>query len=111
MSTPATPQAWLEQVRADPEATEDIRKVAAAIAECAPPEIDLGLEKYLAIGGSHGVYADEFLFQLADDVTELRAVPIAIDWLGDRGYLDICVWQTSSRGSLLMCALATGGAS
>jgi hypothetical protein len=62
MSTPATPQAarvWLEQVRADPEGTEDIRKVAAAIAECAPPEIDLGLEKYLAIGGSHGVYADE----------------------------------------------------
>jgi hypothetical protein len=49
------------------------------------------------------------LFQLADDVTELRAVTIAIHWLGDRGYLDICVWQTSSRGSLLMCALATGG--
>jgi hypothetical protein len=93
---------WLAQIYADPQATDDIRKVAAAIADCALPG-----NEYITIGGG-SVYADEFLFQLADDVTDLRAVVGAIHWLTERGYLDIVVNQTSTRGSVLMCALVAG---
>jgi hypothetical protein len=95
---------WLDQIYADPEATDTIRKVAAAIADCTSPD-----EEYFEIGGSD-VFADEFLFQLADDVTDLRAVSAAIHWLGDHGYLNICANTCSGRGSVLVCALVAGSA-
>jgi hypothetical protein len=44
----------------------------------------------------------KYLFQLADDVSELRAVTRSINWLEDHGYLDIEVRQASRHGSILI---------
>jgi hypothetical protein len=93
---------WLQQVHADRETTDDIRKVASAIADCAPPD------GYLGLGGDN-VFVDEFLFQLADDLTDLRAVTAAIHWLSERGYLDIVANTCTARGSFLICGLGSGG--
>src|SRR4051812_28628160 len=88
---------WLAAINAAPEASADVRKTAAALAQCLPPD-----GEYAGLGGG-GVYADEFLFQLADDVTKLGAITAALYWLADHGHLDILAWTADHKSSFLMC--------
>jgi hypothetical protein len=87
---------WLDQVRSDPEATDVRIKVATAITECLPPD-----GKYGVIGGGN-VFADEFLFQVADDVPDVKAVGQAIRWLEGR-HLDVAEYVVGIRNSVLVC--------
>jgi hypothetical protein len=98
-AAPKLARAWLQQVQSDPAGSEDIRKVAAAITQCCTP-----CDDYFVIGGD-GVFADELLLQLTDDVTELRAVGLAIRWLNDRGYLDVLTYECGRASSFIICAL------
>ena len=94
-----TKDSWLTLVEADAQASNDVRNVAKAIAECSPDDgIDIGI-------GGGDVFADEFLFQIADDVSSLPAVSRAVRWLADRGHLEITAWTAAGGGSFLICTL------